>query len=90
MLAEAAKVAVHTVAEKRATFGRSNVFVEVPRQFHRARFAAADDRMTFASGGRQVLVYEWGKPATRVAVHGSECQRRVKTDPLAQRGFDGT
>jgi hypothetical protein len=50
MLAEAAKVAVHMVAEKRATFGRSNVFVEVPRQFHRARFATADDRMTFASG----------------------------------------
>src|SRR5665811_2245335 len=45
MLAEAAKVAVHTVAEKRATFARSNVFAEVLRQFHGVRFATADDRM---------------------------------------------
>jgi len=45
MLAEAAKVAVHTVAEKRATFVRSNVFAEVLRQFHGVRFATANDRM---------------------------------------------
>ena len=45
MLAEAAKVAVHTVAEKRATFARSNVFAEVLRQFHGVRFATANDRM---------------------------------------------
>jgi hypothetical protein len=45
MLTEAAKVAVHTVAEKRATFARSNVFAEVLRQFHGVRFAIADDRM---------------------------------------------
>jgi conjugative relaxase-like TrwC/TraI family protein len=45
MLTEAAKVAVHTVAEKRATFARSNVFAEVLRQFHGVRFATADDRM---------------------------------------------
>ena len=89
MLADAAKVAVHTW-RRRATFGRSNVFVAVPRQFHGVRFATADDRMIFASGRSRGLVYEWGKPATRVAVHGSECQRRVKTDPLAPCGFDGT
>jgi len=45
MLTEAAKVAVHTVAEKRATFARSNVFAEVLRQFHGVRFATAGDRM---------------------------------------------
>jgi conjugative relaxase-like TrwC/TraI family protein len=45
MLVEAAKVAVHTVAEKRATFARSNVFAEVLRQFHGVRFATANDRM---------------------------------------------
>jgi conjugative relaxase-like TrwC/TraI family protein len=45
MLAEAAKVAVHTVAEKRATFARSNVFAEVLRQFHGVRFTTAGDRM---------------------------------------------
>ena len=45
MLVEAAKVAVHTVAEKRATFARSNVFAEVLRQFHGVRFATATDRM---------------------------------------------
>jgi conjugative relaxase-like TrwC/TraI family protein len=45
MLTEAAKVAVHTVAEKRATFARSNVFAEVLRQFHGVRFASADERM---------------------------------------------
>ena len=45
MLTEAAKVAVHTVAEKRATFARSNLFAEVLRQFHGIRFASAEDRM---------------------------------------------
>jgi conjugative relaxase-like TrwC/TraI family protein len=45
MLAEAAKVAVHTVAEKRATFARSNIFAEVLRQFHGVRFTCADERM---------------------------------------------
>jgi conjugative relaxase-like TrwC/TraI family protein len=45
MLAEAAKVAVHTVAGKRATFARSNIFAEVLRQFHGVRFASADERM---------------------------------------------
>jgi conjugative relaxase-like TrwC/TraI family protein len=45
ILAEAAKVAVHTVAEKRATFARSNVFAEALRQFHGVRFATPDDRM---------------------------------------------
>jgi conjugative relaxase-like TrwC/TraI family protein len=45
MLVEAAKVAVHMVAEKRATFARSNVFAEVLRQFHGVRFATANDRM---------------------------------------------
>jgi hypothetical protein len=83
------RVAVHTW-RRRATFGRSNVLVAVPRQFHGVRFGTADDRMTPALAGRQALVYEWGKPATRVAVHGSECQRWVKTDPLAPCGFDGT
>jgi conjugative relaxase-like TrwC/TraI family protein len=46
MLTEAAKVALHTVAEKRATFARSNVFAEVLRQFHGVRFASAHERMT--------------------------------------------
>ena len=46
MLAEVARVAVETVASKRATFGRSNVFAEVLRQLHGVRFASADDRMT--------------------------------------------
>jgi conjugative relaxase-like TrwC/TraI family protein len=45
MLTEAARVAVHTVAEKRATFARSNIFAEVLRQFHGVRFASADQRM---------------------------------------------
>jgi len=45
MLTEAAKVAVHAVAEKRATFARSNLFAEVLRQFHGVRFASAEDRM---------------------------------------------
>lgn len=48
MLAEAGRVAVHTVAEKRATFGRSNVFAEVLRQFHGVRFATPEDRMMVA------------------------------------------
>ena len=35
-----------TVAGKRATFSRSNVFAEVLRQLHGVRFASADDRMS--------------------------------------------
>lgn len=62
MLADAAKVAVPTW-RRRATFGRSNVFVAVPRQFHGVRFATADGRMIFASGRSRGLVSEGGKPA---------------------------
>jgi conjugative relaxase-like TrwC/TraI family protein len=45
MLAGVGKVAVDTVAGKRATFTRSNVFAEVLRQLHGVRFASADDRI---------------------------------------------
>jgi hypothetical protein len=58
MLAEAAKVAVHTVAEKRATFARSNVFAEVLRQFHGVRFANADDRMAVVERTTEFAVGE--------------------------------
>jgi conjugative relaxase-like TrwC/TraI family protein len=56
MLVEAAKVAVHTVAEKRATFARSNVFAEVLRQFHGVRFATADDRMAIVERTTELAV----------------------------------
>jgi len=56
MLAEAAKVAVHTVAQKRATFARSNVFAEVLRQFHGVRFASADDRMAVVERTSELAV----------------------------------
>ena len=58
MLVEAAKVAVHTVAEKRATFARSNVFAEVLRQFHGVRFASADDRMAVVERTTELAVGE--------------------------------
>jgi conjugative relaxase-like TrwC/TraI family protein len=58
MLAEAAKVAVHTVAEKWATFARSNVFAEVLRQFHGVRFATADDRMAVVERTTELAVGE--------------------------------
>ena len=58
MLLEAAKVAVHTVAEKRATFARSNVFAEVLRQFHGVRFATADDRMAVVERTSDLAVGE--------------------------------
>jgi len=58
MLAEAAKVAAHTVAEKRATFARSNVFAEVLRQFHGVRFATADDRMAVVERTTELAVGE--------------------------------
>ncbi|MHB8187706.1 MAG: ATP-dependent DNA helicase [Dermatophilaceae bacterium] len=58
MLAEAAKVAVHTVAEKRATFARSNVFAEVLRQFHGVRFATAGDRMAVVERASDLAVGE--------------------------------
>jgi conjugative relaxase-like TrwC/TraI family protein len=56
MLAEAARVTVHTVAEKRATFARSNVFAEVLRQFHGVRFASADDRMAVVERATELAV----------------------------------
>jgi conjugative relaxase-like TrwC/TraI family protein len=48
MLDEVARVAVDTVAGKRATFTRPNVFAEVLRQLHGVRFASADDRVRVA------------------------------------------
>ena len=58
MLLEAAKVAVHTVAQKRATFARSNVFAEVLRQFHGVRFATANDRMAVVERTSDLAVGE--------------------------------
>jgi conjugative relaxase-like TrwC/TraI family protein len=58
MLGEAAKVAVHTVAEKRTTFARSNIFAEVLRQFHGVRFATADDRMAVVERTTDLAVGE--------------------------------
>ncbi|MDX6307674.1 MAG: hypothetical protein QOI06_720 [Nocardioidaceae bacterium] len=48
MLNEVGRVAADTVAGKRATFTRSNVFAEVLRQLHGVRFASADDRIRVA------------------------------------------
>ena len=45
ILADAACVAVQTVAERRATFTRANVLAEVHRQFHGVRFASPDERI---------------------------------------------
>ena len=48
ILADAAGVAVQTVAERRATFSRANVLAEVHRQFHGVRFASPDERIAVA------------------------------------------
>ena len=48
MLAAVAELALATVADKRATFTRSNVFAEVLRQLHGVRFATAEDRIAVA------------------------------------------
>jgi hypothetical protein len=45
MLREAASLALAVVADRRATFTRSNVFAEVTRQLHGVRFACEDDRI---------------------------------------------
>ena len=45
ILADAAGVAVQTVAERRATFSRANVLAEVHRQFQGVRFASPDERI---------------------------------------------
>jgi conjugative relaxase-like TrwC/TraI family protein len=47
-LANAAGVAVRTVAERRATFSRANVLAEVHRQLHGVRFASPDERIAVA------------------------------------------
>jgi conjugative relaxase-like TrwC/TraI family protein len=48
MLRELAAVAVAAVADKRATFTRSNVLAEVLRQLHGVRFTTAQDRIAVA------------------------------------------
>jgi conjugative relaxase-like TrwC/TraI family protein len=48
ILSDAAGVAVQRVAERRATFSRSNILAEVHRQFHGVRFASPDERITVA------------------------------------------
>ena len=48
ILADAAGVAVQTVAERRATFSRANLLAEVHRQLHGVRFASPEDRIAVA------------------------------------------
>ena len=48
ILADAAGVAVQSVAERRATFSRANVLAEVHRQFHGVRFASPAERIAVA------------------------------------------
>ena len=48
ILADAAGVAVQSVAERRATFSRANVLAEVHRQFQGVRFASPDERIAVA------------------------------------------
>ena len=48
ILADAAAVAVQTVAERRATFSRANLLAEVHRQLHGVRFSSPDDRIAVA------------------------------------------
>jgi conjugative relaxase-like TrwC/TraI family protein len=48
MLTAVAALALTTVADKRATFTRSNVLAEALRQLHGIRFATADDRIAVA------------------------------------------
>jgi conjugative relaxase-like TrwC/TraI family protein len=45
ILDDAATVAVRTVAERRATFTRSNLLAELHRQFQGVRFASPEDRI---------------------------------------------
>jgi conjugative relaxase-like TrwC/TraI family protein len=48
ILADAAGVAVLTVAERRATFSRANLLAEVHRQLHGVRFASPEQRIAVA------------------------------------------
>jgi conjugative relaxase-like TrwC/TraI family protein len=48
ILADAAGIAVQTVAERRATFSRANLLAEVHRQLHGVRFASPEDRIAVA------------------------------------------
>ena len=48
ILADAAQVALDTVAERRATFSRANLLADVHRQLHGVRFAAPAERIAVA------------------------------------------
>src|SRR5207245_856776 len=48
LLHDAARIALDTVAAKRATFGHANVLAEVHRQLHGIRFATGADRLAIA------------------------------------------
>jgi conjugative relaxase-like TrwC/TraI family protein len=49
ILRDAARAALATVAEKRATFSHANVLAEVHRQLHGVRFATPTERVTVAA-----------------------------------------
>ena len=61
ILADAAGVAVQSVAERRATFSRANVLAEVHRQFHGVRFASPDERIAVAERTADLL--PWPSPS---------------------------
>jgi len=89
MLAEAAKLAVHTVAEKRATFARSNVFAEVLRQFHGVRFATANDRMAVVERATELAVEEALLISPPELTHTPEVFRRADgTSRFRPRGSE--
>jgi conjugative relaxase-like TrwC/TraI family protein len=48
ILADVARVATQSVAERRATFTRANLLAEVHREFHGVRFASPNERITVA------------------------------------------
>ena len=80
ILSDAADVAVHKVAERRATFSRANLAAEVHRQIHGVRFASADERIAVAERTADLAV------ARSLLVSAPE----LHTTPERFRRIDGT
>jgi conjugative relaxase-like TrwC/TraI family protein len=80
ILADAARVAVEVVAERRATFSRANLLAEVHRQLHGVRFTSPDERIAVAERTAELAV------ARSLLISAPE----LHTTPSRLRRADGT
>jgi conjugative relaxase-like TrwC/TraI family protein len=89
MLHEVGAITIDAVAEKRATFSRSNILAEVLRQLHGVRFASPDDRMRVAERTTGLALGRALRISAPEVAHTPERFRRPDgTSRFRARGFE--